>query len=122
MGRLTKKQGGKVLTLLKLTEGERLNLQRLGAEIRAGNLQHALKQAEADAYIKGIDPEGKYHRLIGDAMTAKVTVQQFVLQNNALVEAVSNRLGINLRKFSYDDESGVLHELDLTSGAPTNKA
>lgn len=116
MGRHTDKKlkarSAKVLTMLKLTESERLNLQRLGAEIRAGDATHKQKQAEADAFIKSIDPEGKYHRLIGDAMTAKVTVQQFVMQNNALVDAVSKRLGINLRDYSYDDETGALHELD----------
>ena len=120
MGRHTDKKlkaKAKVLAFkpLALNANERLNLQRLAAEIRAANAEYAQKQMEADAFIKSIDPEGKYHALIGSAMSAQSFVKKFVLENNAAVDAISKRLGIDMRKHSYDTETGVLRELDATA-------
>jgi hypothetical protein len=108
--KMKRMRGGR-LALLQLTESERLNLQRLGAEIRASNMEYELKQGAADAYIKTVDPDGKYHKLIGEAMSAQSFVKKYVLENNALVEMAGRRLGIDLRTHSFDPETGVVHEL-----------
>lgn len=127
--KLIKLVSGKVVHLdtLRVSASERLNLQRLDAEVRAANAEYARKQMEAEAFIKSIDPEGKYHRLVGEAMTAQGTVQRFVQENNALIDSVSKRLGIDLRKHSIDTETGVVHELggpevaDVLDHAPKRK-
>ena len=112
------KRRAKVLAMrhpavLRIEENERLNLLRLQAEVRAASAEAVTKQREASDFIKSIDPDGKYHKLVGDAMTAQGAVQQTVAENNAAIDAISKRLRIDLRRFSIGDDS-VLHELEAT--------
>jgi hypothetical protein len=96
---------------MKLNESERLNLSRLGAEVRAATAEYGLKQKEAAEYLRKVDPEDKYHQLLQDVLLAQQTVNRSVIANNVLVDAIGARLKIDLRKHAFDPETGVLREL-----------
>lgn len=116
MGARNKQIKAKVLQMqrpqvLCVTEVERLNLQRLQAEARAAHADNVTKQREANDYLKSIDPEDKFHKLIQAALAAQMAAQHFAVESNAVVDAVSKRLGVDIRKYSIDDD-GTLHLLD----------
>lgn len=104
--------------VLALTEVERLTLLRLGAEIRAMQLQTSAKTAEAEAFIRKVDPKNQYHALVGEVTISQAMLQKYIADNNALVDTIGKRLGIDLKSHAFDPDTGILRELSEPKPLP----
>ena len=96
---------------LSLTDVERLTIMRHAAELRACNQKLEFLQFKAQTLLDAIDPEGKYRSLCIDIATTTNALQQFANKNNAACDAAGERLGIDLKKHTFDPETGILREL-----------
>ena len=94
--------------ILGLTQLELYKIRAHEAEARASLAEAQLLLLRKELYLEKIDPEGQYaafERDIKNMATAHNLSQQKYMEAKDQVE---KRLQIQMKDFSYDDETGVL--------------
>lgn len=95
---------------LRLDEMSLQRLCRLEAEVRAGQAQFTLESMQMAQYVASIDKDGVINKMQVGLRTLAQHVQTVEAAYNALREETGKRIGINLREYSFDDQTGVLHK------------
>ncbi len=106
---------------LRLSDLERLKLLRFDAEIRAIDANNTNLAVSLRAYIKQVDPNGIIVQTQNsiDANTKKRT--ELFHEYEKLREEIGTKLGIDMTKVSFDDETGVIHEHPVNGDPPPIK-
>lgn len=93
---------------MALTETERLRLRTYIAEYRRHNAEASLRLMEKQALLRQLDPDSKLALLdqaIRGASEAAGRAQQ---EHNQTLASVEKRLGISIKDFSFDENTGQL--------------
>jgi Xaa-Pro aminopeptidase len=96
---------------LKLDDLTRLRLLRAQAEINNAQTRMTLAMEALKAKLKEIDPEGVLARLQTDAAAQQKVLDRFLNEYNQIYGEIKTKLGIDLKQYGFDDETGVLHPL-----------
>lgn len=98
--------------VLRMTEVEALKIKNLMLEVQLARLKVEVAHRDRTDFIKKIDPENlleRHNQNIGEksaeAGNAMGAYQDFL-------DVVGQRLNVNIREFSFDDETGVLIPLE----------
>lgn len=93
---------------MALSESERLRLRTYIAEYRRHNAEASLRLMEKQALLRQLDPDNKLALLdqaIRGASEAAGRAQQ---EHNETLASVEKRLGISIKDFSFDENTGQL--------------
>lgn len=96
---------------LQLSEVETLRLARAHAETRAVRAEMTLLQQERALFLAKIDPGGVLRALDTRLSAKKTEMLEAQRLERDVRQQVEERLGVNLAQYSYDDVTGMLHEL-----------
>lgn len=96
--------------ILKIDSDVRLNLLHLDAEVRAARNQFTMEQMKLGQYIQSIDKDGIIMKSQAALQATAQNMQVMEARYSNLRNEVEAKLGINLREYSFDDETGVLHK------------
>ena len=108
---------GDVGNVLKLDNETRLNLCRFEAEVRAARNQFTLEQMRLGEYIKSIDKDGIIAKSQATLQATALHMATMEARYNSLRQEVEEKLGIALREYSFDDETGTLHKHPVANGS-----
>ena len=100
----------KELITLKLDNDTRLNLMHLDAEVRAARNQFTMEQMKLAQYIQSIDKDGIIARSQAALQATAQHMGVMEARYSQLRQEVEKKMGINLREYSFDDETGTLHK------------
>ena len=98
---------------LKIDDLSRMTLLRWEAQMQAYQSDILNRNIALNAFIKSVDPSGQISKQ-QQAITA--TQAELVRARTAYEDArgsIEKKLGIDLRDYSFDTESGVLHEIPV---------
>jgi len=93
---------------LTLTNVERLSLRLFLSDMDRFSKAHNLAFVQRMGFIKQIDPDGTIARFDKELSVASQGVEEAGKQYQEVVSAVEKRLGISLKDFSFDADTGVL--------------
>lgn len=99
--------GGSPATLA-LSETERLKIRTYLAEYRRYNAEATLRLMEKQALLRQLDPDNKLGLLDQAIRGASESAAKAQAQHNETLADVEKRLGINIKDFSFDEETGRL--------------
>lgn len=95
---------------MKIDDMSLQKLCRLEAEVRAGRNQFTLEQLQMANYVASIDKDGVINKMQASLQSLVQQVQTAEAAYNGLRDEIGRKLGINLREYSFDDQSGLLHK------------
>lgn len=98
-------------TPLRLTDVVRLTLCRYEAEVRAARHQLAAEQAQLREYVAVLDKDGVIAKRQAIIYTLLHQVSEMQARYDKTRQEVEKDLKINLKEYSFDDESGLLHHV-----------
>lgn len=106
----SKKTNGHVETL-RLDELTMLRLAKADAEMRASASEVLIKKGVKEGIMKKVDPQDVLKKLDLEiqALTAKYHENQ--AEYARVRDAAGQKLGIDMKNYSYDDTTGILHDL-----------
>lgn len=93
---------------MALNEPERLRLRAYMAEFRRYNAEASLRLLEKQAYLRQLDPDNKLAVLDQAIRGVSESAAKAQQQYNETLAGVEKRLGISIKDFSFDDETGLL--------------
>jgi hypothetical protein len=106
-----KGQDPEQLAVLALTALELAELARVYAEQRALRAELRLAWAERSGFLSRVDPAGTLYKLDAD-IAAKTDEGRGVQAREVTIRTgIEARIGVDLSRYSYDDNTGTLHEL-----------
>jgi hypothetical protein len=105
-------------TVLQLDAVTRLTLCRYEAEVRAARHQMVAEQAQLAQYLAKIDKEGYVAQKQATISTLIQQISAMQARYDQTAQQVEHDLHISLKNYSFDDESGILHEV-VSSAAVT---
>jgi hypothetical protein len=94
---------------LFLTKEEMLNFDLHEARVECFKAKADAILVKRELFLKEVDPQGQYHKF-GDALkqnNEKLT--DLKNKHEALRKAIEARLGVSLKDYAYDDETGLLN-------------
>lgn len=95
---------------LKLSEIQRLTLNWEGAELRSIKATLRMKLSEQESYLKRVDPQGLLRKMQSDIASLEAASKVFESKFAASCLAASSALGMDPnKKWSYDDQTGLVH-------------
>lgn len=98
-------------TVLALSPLELAELARVHAEQRALRAELRLSLVERSGFLARVDPGGTLYKLDAD-ITSKTDEGRAAQAREVTIRAgIEARLGVDLSRYSYDDNTGTLHEL-----------
>lgn len=95
---------------MRLDDVSRLTLLRWDAETRAAERELVVQKAALSAYLKSIDPQGHIGRQQAGIAAVEGALQKARAEYAAALSRAEAKLGVLMRDYSYDDESGLLHK------------
>lgn len=95
----------------KLERTEMLELQLAEAVHRAAQAELKLSSLRRQTFIREVDPKGVLDGMEKEMRAHMAEISASKNKHLALKAAISSRLGVDLDKVSYDDETGVVHEI-----------
>jgi hypothetical protein len=101
--------------VIKLDDMTRMNLCRLDAEVRAARNQFMLQQMQLAEHIRSIDKDGKLAGMQAGLHATAMHMQEMEARYNGVRQEVEQKMGILLREYSFDDETGILHKIQPTA-------
>lgn len=93
---------------MALTEGERLNIRMHLAEYRRFNAEASMRVMEKQALLRQLDPDNKLAVLDQGIRGASESATRAQQQYNGILAAVEKRLGVSIKDFSFDENTGQL--------------
>lgn len=95
--------------VLRLDELTILKLSKYQAQIRAVTSEISMQSTQRQAYVKQVDPKG-----LLDIYDKKILAlkDEYVAAKNEYIlvaEKVKATLGVDLKQYTYDEQTGVLH-------------
>lgn len=97
------------MKLLSLKETEILSLKLYEAETRAATYAATIRQMEREAYLRKIDPENKLGKLEEEFRGYAKKANDYRGAYQRTITNIEARVGISMKDYTYDDETGVLH-------------
>ena len=97
--------------ILKLDDLTRMNLLRLQAEQRDAFSSLRLENISLDAYLQKIDPKGMVRLLETKLTQAQQRIDGLKKEYAQVLLDIENKLKIDMKNYSFDDVSGILHEI-----------
>jgi predicted dinucleotide-binding enzyme len=107
---------------LRLDEMTMLRLARADAEMRASSSEVLIKKGVKEGLLQKVDPQGILKKLDLDIQTLTARYHQNQMTYEKVREEVGKTLGIDMKNYSYDDETGVLHDLSDTAAPPVEES
>ena len=98
-------------SILRLDPVTRLSLCRFEAEVRAARHQMEAQKAQMSQYLATIDKEGLVVKLQASIYAHMQQAMVMQARYDQISKQVEADLKIVLANYSFDDESGVLHEV-----------
>lgn len=99
--------------VLQMTRVEMMELRAHTAEARFHTTNMALQALQRDQYLEKIDPEGKLAAMNKAIRAAADSSAAATAEQKRVKEEIEKRLGIDdLKKYTYDDLSGILQLAD----------
>lgn len=95
--------------LLSLKETEVLSIKLFEAETRAATYAATIRQMEREAYLRKIDPENKLGKLEEEFRNFAKKANDYRGAYQRTITNIETRVGISMKDYTYDDETGVLH-------------
>ena len=103
------------LDLLKLTRAE--------AEIRAAKAELVNLRTGREFYLQKIDPKGILRQMDARIGDESAKLREFQAEYEGHRDNIGKKLNIDMKKCSYDDKTGVVHDVsELTTPPEENKA
>lgn len=99
---------GNAPATLALSESERLKVRTYLAEYRRYNAEATLRLMEKHALLRQLDPDNKLGLLDQAIRGASESAAKAQAQHNETLAEVEKRLGISIKDFSFDEETGRL--------------
>lgn len=93
---------------LSLNESERLRLRTYLAEHRRFNVEASMRLLEKQALLRQLDPDSKLALLDQAIRGASESAAKAQQQHNETLAEIEKRLGISIKDFSFNDETGLL--------------
>lgn len=119
-GAAAKRAAMKEPKVLKLTEVELLKVEKLTSQLRACDNEIVLTQATKNAYIQQIDPQGQLGKFDSKIQALKRERMEAEATYKELSSKVNARLGIDLKDYAYDDNTGVLRKIgEMPAAVPS---
>ena len=100
---------------LQLDTVTRLTLCRYEAEVRAARHQMAAEQAQLAQHLAAIDKEGYVAKKQATIYELIQQVSAMQARYDQIAQQVEHDLHISLKDYSFDDESGILHEVGTSA-------
>ena len=107
----TKRENSKDPKTLKLTELELARLEQYSERIRAAGSEHMVVLSQKNAYIQQIDPSQNIAKFDAKLLALRNEQTQGNEAYASVAKQAGERLGIDLREYSYDDVSGQLNHI-----------
>lgn len=106
---------------LKLTELECLKLSRYDSDQRAALNELMLLKFRKDAFVAQIDPKGALAAFDREIAKSKADVKEAEDLGKGVRAEIESRLNIQLINYSFDDKTGVLHNVTSAPDATEQK-
>ena len=91
-----------------LTQEELFRLRAFESESRVAGLEAAMLTIERDAFLRKHDPEGRLARWAESIHVRNEMAKQKKLAYIDAISKIEKRLGISMKDYSFDDETGAL--------------
>ncbi|NDD55042.1 hypothetical protein EBZ39_14465 [bacterium] len=91
-----------------LTQEELFKLRAFESESRVAGLEAAMLTIERDGFLRKYDPEGKLARWAESIHARNEMAKQKKLAYIDAISKIEKRLGISMKDYSFDDETGTL--------------
>lgn len=101
---------------LALSQEELMQLRLYEAEAKLAKSEGRLRAMERAIFLSKVDPEGRLTALDGAAIELARQESRATGRYNEVFSRAGARLGIDLGLYSFDDETGVLHQVIEKAG------
>lgn len=91
-----------------LTQEELFKLRAFESESRVAGLEAAMLTVERDVFLRKHDPEGRLARWAESIYARNEMAKQKKLAYIDAISKIEKRLGISMKDYSFDDETGAL--------------
>lgn len=97
---------------LRLTAEEIKELQLLNFALRCFVAEREVATMRRDELLKIIDPKGALRQFAGTIQHLTSEHNDSMNKMNRLVENIKGRLGVNIKDYTYNEETGYLQKVD----------
>ena len=109
--------------VLKLDELTLYKMRALDAEMKGLHQENMLTRNMREQILKQIDPKGTLRQMEERIVALTNAYRMKAGEYEALRAKVGEDLGIDMKKYAYDDSTGVLHDITAPPpGAPAQEA
>ncbi len=96
---------------LRLDEITMLRLARADAEMRASSSEVLIKKGVKEGIMRKVDPQDVLKKLDLEIQALTARYHQNQAEYARIRDEAGKKLGIDMKNYSYDDTTGILHDL-----------
>lgn len=92
-----------------LTKEELLGFELFEARLEMLKAKADMLLIKRELYLKEVDPNGIFHKMGDDIKKNNSAVGELKEKHEAFRKQIQERLGVNLKDYAFDDETGLLN-------------